>query len=144
MMYPVKKMYLTEKKKLEEEGYAVFSQDFFVEALLNFLSQLGLLYRVIKQDGNRKEVMQAYVAGFKGILGVGVALQAKEDISQPNIEHHDKKLETIYFDVYEKALDLKYTLKDHTFYSLFASYLGLGAVLGFNFDDITYVYENEK
>jgi len=143
-MYPVKKMYLSEKKKLEDEGYAVFSPEFFQEALLNFLSRLGYLYQVTSRQGNRKEIMQAYVAGFKGILGVGVALHAQEDISQPNLTYSDKKISELYLDIYEKALDLKYTLKDYTFYALFSTYLVLGNSLGFNFEDITYVYENEK
>ena len=120
MMYPVKKMYLTEQKKLEEEGYAVFSPEFFQEALLNFLSYLGNLYQVTSRKGNRKEVMQAYVTGFKGILGVGVALHAQEDVSQPNITYSEKKMAELYLDIYEKAIDLKYTLKDYTFYALFS------------------------
>ena len=143
-VYPVKKYYLTEQKKLEAEGYAVFSNEFFEQALLNFLSSLGQLAQQTTLQANRRSLMMAYVGGFRALLGVGIALQAQEDISQPQISHQNESLTTLYFDIYEKALALRYTLKDHSFYALFASYLALGSYLDINFEDINYVYENEK
>lgn len=144
MMYPVKKMYLAEQQRLENAGYEIFSTEFVEKALLQFLTDLGILYQADLRQANRKELMHAYVAGFQAILGVGVALQAKEDISQPNLQNAGKTRRQLFFDIYEKALTLKYTLSDQGFYSLFSSYLVLGNAMDINFDDITYVYEKEK
>lgn len=143
MMLPVKKYYEAEQHQLESNTYEVFSKDFFNSQLLVFLSRVGDVYKGISIKANKKEMMHLYVLGFKAVLGVGIALGAKEDISQPNLKTKSKNKEELLLDVYEKAVDLKYTLKDHTFYSMFSSYLLLGESLGFNFDDISYVYENE-
>lgn len=143
-MYPVKKMYLTEQKKLESEGREIFAPEFFEEALLNFLSHLGELQQIVAKKGNRKQTMIAYVHGFRSLLGVGIALHCQEDISRPNLPETHKKMSEQFFDIYEHALALRYTLKDHSFYALFSGYLSLGGLLGLNFDDISYVYENER
>lgn len=144
MEYPVKKMYDTQQEKLESEGYEVFAPEFFEEALLNFMACLGKLYQVVYQKGNRKEIMVTYVEGFRGILSVGIALQCQEDISQPNLPKSHQDFKAQLFATYERAVALKYVLKDHSFYALFSSYLGIGHILGINFDDINYVYESEK
>lgn len=144
MLYPVKKFSMSQKEKLVSEGREIFAPEFFEEALLSFLESLGELSKTVRNGGNRKEIMLAYVNGFRYALNVGIALQCQEDISQPNLPEGHKDMTKQLFDIYEKALTLRYTLKDHTFYALFSSYLGFGHILGFNFDDITYVYENEK
>lgn len=144
MMYPVKKLYVSEKEKLEKEGYAVFAPEFFETALLHFMSELGQLFENYYYHTNRKELMISYVHGFRAVLSVGISLHCQEDINKPNIGENKQAINEQFFDVYEKALNLKYVLRDHHFYSMFSSYLVLGNMMGFNFDDITYVYENEK
>lgn len=143
-MYHIAKLYQNEQKELESKGEEIFSRQFFDKALLNFMSELGMLYRKLGQKPNRKELMQAYVTGFKGMLAIGVALHCKEDINEPEIGADRPYGDAVFFDLYEKCNILYYTLKDAQFYSLFSSYLALGKMLGLNFDDIYYVYYEEK
>lgn len=143
-MYHIAKLYLSEEEKLASKGEEVFSRQFFDKALLNFMSQLGQLYQALSANVNRKELMKAYVTGFKGILAIGVALHCQEDISEPEIGTDRPLSEQVFFNLYEKCNVLSYTLKDSAFYSLFSSYLALGKMLGLNFDDISYVYYEEE
>lgn len=143
-MYHIAKLYQNEEKRLASSGEEIFSRQFFDKALLNFMSQLGMLYQSLSRKANRKELMGAYVNGFKGILTIGVALHCQEDISEPEIGSDRPLSEQVFFELYEKCNVLTYTLKDSAFYSLFSSYLALGKMLGLNFDDISYVYYEEK
>ena len=138
-MLPIKKYYNQYNHATNE----VFSHKMFENRILSFFTCLSNLYQVIERKGNKKELMQAYVLGFRAILGIGIALNAKDDLNYPGIDNFTKSTETLLFDIYEKAISLKYTLKDHMFYSMFSSYIVLGDTLGFNFEDVTYVYENE-
>lgn len=144
MKYPVKKMYDTQQERLKQEGYEVFAPEFFEEALLNFMSCLGDLYQAVYQKANRKDVMLIYVKGFRAVLNVGISLQCQEDISQPTLAKSNLFFRDQLFKTYECALSLRYALKDHSFYAMFSSYLGLGQILNLNFDDVHYVYENER
>ena len=137
-MLPIKKYYDQEEKISNE----IFSNKIFENRILHFFTCLSNLYEVLERKGNKKELMHAYVLGFRSILGMGIALNAKDDLSYPGIDLISKNVETLLFDIYEKAISLKYTLKDHVFYSMFSSYIVLGDTLGFNFEDVTYVYEN--
>ena len=139
-MLPIKKYYNQYNHATNE----VFSRKMFENRILTFFTCLSNLYQVIERKGNKKELMQAYVLGFRAILGIGIALNAKDDLNYPGIDNITKSIETLLFDIYEKAISLKYTLKDHMFYSMFSSYIILGDTLGFNFEDVTYVYENEN
>ncbi len=142
-MYPLRKLAQNEQEKLEAKGYALFSADFFESALLDFLYELGSFqhqYRAL----NRKELMLCYARGFRSLLAVGIALNAKDDINQSQIPDEDRPVNKLCLDLYEQAVTLRYTLKDHGYYSLFATYLQLGNILNINLEDINYVFENEE
>ena len=42
-MYHIAKLYQNEEKRLASSGEEIFSRQFFDKALLNFMSQLGML-----------------------------------------------------------------------------------------------------
>ncbi|MGL5978611.1 MAG: dUTP diphosphatase [Erysipelotrichaceae bacterium] len=102
-------------------------------------------YWSLKGPSEKKVLLEEYVDGLHFILSLGIDLHEVDFVIavEPS---ETEEINTIFFDVYETALQLRHDFSYESYRALFVIYLQLGCALGCTTEEIrqSYFAKNEK